>query len=71
MTTPVIQEVTLIHGVNANQLPDAEIFKLIAKLEGEVKDLSSIKASSKKIQKAIEAIEADIAKLVEYVDNRE
>lgn len=71
MTTPVIQEITLIRGVDAKQMSDAEIFKLIMKLEGEVKDLSSIKASSKKIQKAIEAIEADITKLVEYVDSRE
>lgn len=69
--TKNIETKTLIAGQDAANMTDNEIFQKIAKLEAEVSKLQSIKVASKKLKAAVEALEVDIAKLVEYVDSRE
>lgn len=52
-------------------MSDAQIFSLIGELESKIKKLEGIEAKPKKLVAAIEALKADITKLVEYVDSRE
>lgn len=70
-TSPVVKTQTLIAGQDAANLSDGEIFRLIAKIEGEITSLSSIKAKSNKLAAAIKAKEKDISDLVAVVDGRE
>lgn len=69
-TTPTIENRTLIQGKDASTMDDAEIFQLIAKLEGKIDSLKQIKAQSKKLAAHIEELQADVNKLVEFVDGR-
>lgn len=71
MSTPTIETRILIQGRNAAAMSDAQIFDLIGEIEGKITKLEAIKAQPKKLVAAIEALKADIAKLVEYVDIRE
>lgn len=69
--TPVIETRTLIHGRDAANMTDTEIFGLIGELESKIKKLEGIEAKPKKLVAAIDALKVDIAKLVDYVDTRE
>lgn len=69
-TVSVIKNVTFINNRDASEVSDDEIFGLIAKLEGQVARLTAITHKPKKLNDRIAGIEADIAKLVEYVDGR-
>ena len=71
MSTPIIETRILIQSRNAAEMSDAQIFGLIGELEGKIKKLEGIEAKPKKLVAAIEALKADITKLVEYVDSRE
>ena len=65
-----IETKTFIRGMEASSLSDNDIFKLIAKLEGEVDTLGKIKVKSVKLEKAIADLNNDVQKLVEYLDSR-
>lgn len=65
-----IKTLILIQGVDAAQKSDDDIFKLIAKLEQEAASLNNISNKPKKLLAKIKEIEADIDKLVEFVDAR-
>ena len=71
MSEKTIETLVLIQGQNAAELNDKQIFALIGKLENEAKRMGEITNKPKKLVAAIEQIQADIAKLVEYVDTRE
>lgn len=68
--TKVIEGIILINGTNATELSDDQIFGLIAKLEDKATSLSNIAHKPKKLLAKIDEINADIIKLVEYVDAR-
>ena len=70
MTAPTIETKTFIAGKDAKNMRDSEIFALIAELEADVDKLSSIRNKPKKLVASIEKTQAEIAKLVEYVDGR-
>lgn len=61
---------TLIQGRDGSQMTDAEIFRVIAKLEKEQEALESVKNKPKKLLAAIEALKAEIQSIVNYVDER-
>lgn len=61
---------TLIQGRDGSQMTDAEIFRVIAKLEKEQEALESVKNKPKKLVAAIEALTAEIKSIVDYVDAR-
>ena len=65
-----IEKITLIGGENAANKTDGEIFDLIGKLEGQIKHLGSIEHKPNKLGARIDALNKDIADLVEYVDSR-
>lgn len=69
-TPKTIETRILIQGEDASQLSDGAIFTLIAKLEAQAEKLGAIKAKPKKLEAAIAEIQADIAKLCNYVDTR-
>jgi len=70
MTAPTIETKTFIQGEDAANLSDAQIFAKISSLEGQITKLDAIKTKPKKLVKVIEDLQADIAKLVEFVDAR-
>ena len=70
MTAPTIETKTFIQGEDAANLTDAQIFAKISSLEGQITKLDAIKTKPKKLVKVIEDLQADIAKLVEFVDAR-
>lgn len=70
MNNATIETKTFIAGIDATTLSDEQIFKHIAKLEGEVDKLKAIRTVSKKLQAAIAKMEEDLVALVDYVDNR-
>ena len=70
MAAPTIETKTFIAGKDAKNMSDSEIFALIAELESDVDKLSSIRNKPKKLVASIEKTQAEIAKLVEYVDGR-
>lgn len=65
-----IETKTFIRGAEASSMSDSDIFRLIAKLEGEVDTLGKIKVKSVKVAKAIADLNEDVQKLVEYLDSR-
>lgn len=67
---PAIETRTFIFGDNAANMTDEQIFAGIAKIEAEIKKLDGVENKPKKLQAKIDAMKADIAKLVEYVDAR-
>jgi hypothetical protein len=70
MSNANIETKTFIAGTDASTMDDAQVFRHIAKLEGEVDKLKAIRAKSTKLAAAIEKLECDIAALVAYVDAR-
>ena len=70
MTAKNIETQTLIRGVDASTLSDAQIFSRIAELEGDIAKLSAIKVSSAKLAKAIQQLRDDVQALASYVDSR-
>lgn len=68
--TKTIETKTFILGADAAQMSDAQIFSLIAKKETEIEKLRSIKVKSLKLTAAIEALQADVESLAEFVDTR-
>ena len=70
MAAPTIETKTFIAGKDAKSMSDSEIFALIAELEADVDKLSLIRNKPKKLVASIEKTQAEIAKLVEYVDGR-
>lgn len=70
MSNANIETKVFIQGKDATEMTDAQIFSLIAKLEGEQDKLSQIKNKPKKLVAAIHALTLDIEMLVEYVDGR-
>lgn len=70
MSNANIENKVFIQGKDATEMTDAQIFSLIAKLEGEQDKLSQIKNKPKKLVAAIHALTLDIEMLVEYVDGR-
>ena len=70
MSDANIENKVFIQGKDATEMTDAQIFSLIAKLEGEQDELSQIKNKPKKLVAAIHALTLDIEMLVEYVDGR-
>lgn len=70
MSNANIETKVFIQGKDATEMTDAQIFSLIAKLEGEQDKLSQIKNKPKKLVAAIESLTTDIQKLVDYVDAR-
>lgn len=67
----LIESKIFINGADATGMSDMEIFRLIAKTEGEIAKLSEIKVQSKKLTATIDKLKAEVAALAEYVDNRE
>lgn len=61
---------TFINEQDASKLSDTEIFVLMAKAEKNLESFKNLKTSSKKKDAAIAQIEADLAKMAEYLDNR-
>lgn len=61
---------TFINEQDASKLSNAEIFKMIAAAEKNLESFKNLKTSSKKKDAAIALIEADLAKMAEYLDNR-
>lgn len=61
---------TFINEQDASKLSDAEIFVLMAKAEKNLESFKNLKTSSKKKDAAIAQIEADLAKMAEYLDSR-
>lgn len=70
MTAPTIETKTFIAGREASTLSDEQIFSLIADLEAAADKLGKIRNKPKKLVANIEKVQADISKLVEYVDGR-
>lgn len=70
VSKPLIEAKILINGVDATDMSDTEIFRLIAKTEAEIASLESIKTPSKKLADAISKLKTDVVKLAEYVDQR-
>lgn len=70
MSNANIENKVFIQGKDATEMTDAQIFSLIAKLEGEQDKLSQIKNKPKNLVAAIHALTLDIEMLVEYVDGR-
>lgn len=70
MNTPNIETKTFISGTAASTMTDAQIFARIAKLEESIETLNKIKAKPKKLVALVNQTQADIDKLVEYVDSR-
>lgn len=70
MSAPTIETKTFIAGTDATHLSDADIFKKIAQLENEIKTMNAINSKPKKLLKVIEDTQADIDKLVAFVDAR-
>ena len=71
MPKPLIESKVFVNGIDATDMSDAEIFRLIAKTEDEIAKLRAIKTASKKLSSAISKLEADVTKLAEYADSRE
>ena len=71
MSKQLIESKVFVNGIDATDMADAEIFRLIAKTEDEIAKLRAIKTVSKKLSGAISKLEADVTKLAEYVDSRE
>ena len=71
MSKQLIESKVFVNGIDATDMADAEIFRLIAKTEDEIAKLRAIKTASKKLSGAISKLEADVTKLAEYVDSRE
>lgn len=69
-TRPAITNQTLIYGVLAENVSDEQIFKAIQDLEAQIRNLETISAESKAVQKHIAKMKKDIKKLVEIVDAR-
>lgn len=65
-----IETKVLINGKDSVDVSDRQIFAEIARLEQEIAKLQSIKAKSVKLAAAIAEMQADIDKLVEFVDAR-
>lgn len=65
-----IETKTFIGGVDAASMDDTQVFRQIAKLEGEIDKLKAIRAKSTKLSAAIKALEKDVTELVAYVDGR-
>mgnify|MGYP000325966304 CR=1 FL=1 len=61
---------TFINEQDASKLSDTEIFKMIAAAEKNLESFKNLKTSSKKKDAAIAQIEADLAKMAEYLDSR-
>jgi len=70
MSNANIETKTFIAGTDASTMDDAQVFRHIAKLEGEVDKLKAIRAKSTKLSAAIKKLERDIAELVAYIDAR-
>ena len=68
--TANIEHKTFINGSDAEQMSDTDIFKKIANLEAEIAKYEQIKAKPAKLVKVIGDLQADILKLVEFVDGR-
>ena len=71
MSKQLIESKVFVNGIDATDMADAEIFRLIAKTEDEIAKLRAIKTASKKLSGAISKLEADVTKLAEYVDSRD
>lgn len=61
---------TFIAGMNAADLSDASIIKMIADIENKADHLRKIKAESTTIKALIDKHDADVLKLVKYLDER-
>lgn len=61
---------TFINEQDASKLSNTEIFKMIAAAEKNLESFKNLKTPSKKKDAAIAQIEADLAKMAEYLDNR-
>lgn len=62
---------TLVNGKDVKEMPDAEIYQLIADQEAEIERLNAIKAKPKKLVAEIEKRQGGIAALVAYLDSKE
>ena len=71
MSKQLIESKVFVNGIDATDMADDEIFRLIAKTEDEIAKLRTIKTVSKKLSGAISKLEANVVKLAEYVDSRE
>lgn len=67
---PNIETVVRIQGQDASRMSDDDIFSFIAKLETQKKVLNGVENKPKKLTAKIDALQADIEKLVAYVDAR-
>lgn len=65
-----IETVVRIQGTDASAMSDDAIFEFIARLETQRKVMDNIVNKPKKLIAKMESLQADIAKLVEYVDGR-
>lgn len=70
MKAPTIETKTFIHGSDASQMTDVQIFTEIAKIEGEIDSLKKIKAKSSKLTAYVSTLTKAIEDLVAYVDSR-
>lgn len=67
---PNIEVKVFIGGEDAARMSDEQIFNKIASLEDQITKASRILTRPKKLDKLVESIQADINKLVEFVDAR-
>jgi hypothetical protein len=70
MTAKNIETRTYIHGNNAADMTDSQIFEAIRQLENRKASLEGIKAKPAKLKAQLADIDKDIAAMVAYVDNR-
>ena len=69
MNKPItVTTITLVNGVDASKMTNAEIFDLIAQQEAQIEALKKIKAQPKKLVAEIAEREAGIAALVAHLD---
>lgn len=66
-----IKTTTCINGTDAKHLSDDQIFKIIADLESQIDQLNKVQHKPKKLLDKIDALRADIASIIKYVDERE
>lgn len=71
VSVAAVSNITYVYGVPSKDVTDDTIFRFIAKLEGEIRELEKIANKPKKLGALIEALHAEIKALVELVDSRD
>lgn len=70
ITTITVDNVTMINGEPASNYSDAQLYRMIAKEEAAIEELSRIKNKPKRLEAEIARRQAGIEKLVTYLDSQ-